>query len=300
MLRYTKVNRGIEAEIPSQLAEGELFISYSGDIYYGDENSTPVLFMDNKTHKEIQDHLSEYRGFVLKYEEFVELMKQELKTTNDYAKALTDRIQTNSEKITDLENMDTTLGTSINQNTQNINTLTNTLDRHIAESTRKSEELKEGIISNTDLINKNYEDLSLAIKVLKQAVDDSKIDKDIEQKLLNELDKIRKNQIEFLILNDLQNKTTPTDMGYFYDLFTDTEKIAKSTNVQIGGGTLTLIDKQSPGMIEYQPLDLGFISDRVTYYQQRDPKYSIEVAGDSNNSNSISIKRGQVVMEVTK
>ena len=43
MLRYTKVNRGIEAEIPSQLAEGELFISYSGDIYYGDENSTPVL-----------------------------------------------------------------------------------------------------------------------------------------------------------------------------------------------------------------------------------------------------------------
>ena len=70
MLRYTKVNRGIEAEIPSQLAEGELFISYSGDIYYGDENSTPVLFMDNKTHKEIQDHLSEYRGFVLKYEEF--------------------------------------------------------------------------------------------------------------------------------------------------------------------------------------------------------------------------------------
>lgn len=78
---------------------------------------------------------------------------------------------------------------------------------------------------------------------------------------------VRKNQLELLTSRDLDNLRVSMDEGYWFDTLKDETKIKSKTNVTVLNNLISLSD--NTGEIEFKVHDIGFKTNKITYYHKR-------------------------------
>lgn len=93
-------------------------------------------------------------------------------------------------------------------------------------------------------------------------------------KTYNDTDLIKKNQLELLISRDLEGKRVTMDEGYWFDSLKNEDKINSKTNTSITGNKLGLSKSKSEGNVEFKTHDIGFKSNKTTYFHKRKSSYA--------------------------
>ena len=102
---------------------------------------------------------------------------------------------------------------------------------------------------------------------------------------------IKKNQLELLISRDLDNQRITMDEGYWFDSLKNEDKTNSKTNMTIVNNKLGISEKQGSGEIEFKTHDIGFKTNKTTYYHKRKSQFAIlESASDKTiNDNQIEV-----------
>ena len=93
-------------------------------------------------------------------------------------------------------------------------------------------------------------------------------------KTYNDTDLIKKNQLELLIARDLEDKRVSMDEGYWFDSLKNENKVNSKSNTTISGNKLGLSSGKSEGNIEFKTHDIGFKSNKTTYFHKRKSSYA--------------------------
>jgi hypothetical protein len=93
-------------------------------------------------------------------------------------------------------------------------------------------------------------------------------------KTYNDTDLIKKNQLELLIARDLEDKRVSMDEGYWFDSLKNENKVNSKSNTTISGNKLGLSSGKSEGNIEFKTHDIGFKSNKTTYFHKRKASYA--------------------------
>lgn len=93
-------------------------------------------------------------------------------------------------------------------------------------------------------------------------------------KTYNDTDLIKKNQLELLISRDLEGQRVSMDEGYWFDSLKNEDKINSKTNTSISGNKLGLSKSKSEGNVEFKTHDIGFKSNKTTYFHKRKSSYA--------------------------
>ena len=92
---------------------------------------------------------------------------------------------------------------------------------------------------------------------------------------------IKKNQLELLISRDLENQRITMDEGYWFDSLKNEDKTNSKTNMTIVNNKLGISEKQGSGVIEFKTHEIGFKTNKTTYYHKRKSQFAIlESASD--------------------
>ena len=78
---------------------------------------------------------------------------------------------------------------------------------------------------------------------------------------------VRKNQLELLTSRDLDNLRVSMDEGYWFDTLKNENKIKNKTNTTVSNNLISLSD--NTGEIEFKVHDIGFKTNKTTYYHKR-------------------------------
>lgn len=81
------------------------------------------------------------------------------------------------------------------------------------------------------------------------------------------MEMVRKNQLEILTSRDLDNLRVSMDEGYWFDTLKNENKIKTKTNASVSDNLLSL--SSTKGVIEFKVHDIGFKTDKTTYYHKR-------------------------------
>jgi hypothetical protein len=81
------------------------------------------------------------------------------------------------------------------------------------------------------------------------------------------MEMIRKNQLEILTSRDLDNLRVSMDEGYWFDTLKNENKIKNKTNTTISDNSISLSNNE--GSVEFKVHDIGFKTDKTTYYHKR-------------------------------
>lgn len=93
-------------------------------------------------------------------------------------------------------------------------------------------------------------------------------------KTYNDTDLIKKNQLELLISRDLEGQRVSMDEGYWFDSLKSEDKVNSKTNTSISGNKLGLSKSKSEGNVEFKTHDIGFKSNKTTYFHKRKASYA--------------------------
>ena len=93
-------------------------------------------------------------------------------------------------------------------------------------------------------------------------------------KTYNDTDLIKKNQLELLISRDLEGQRVSMDEGYWFDSLKNEDKINSKLNATISGNKLGLSSGKSEGNVEFKTHDIGFKSNKTTYFHKRKASYA--------------------------
>ena len=93
-------------------------------------------------------------------------------------------------------------------------------------------------------------------------------------KTYNDTDLIKKNQLELLISRDLEGQRVSMDEGYWFDSLKNEDKVNSKTNTSISGNKLGLSSGKSEGNVEFKTHDIGFKSNKTTYFHKRKASYA--------------------------
>ena len=93
-------------------------------------------------------------------------------------------------------------------------------------------------------------------------------------KTYNDTDLIKKNQLELLIARDLEDKRVSMDEGYWFDSLKNEDKINSKLNATVSGNKLGLSSSKSEGNVEFKTHDIGFKSNKTTYFHKRKSSYA--------------------------
>lgn len=93
-------------------------------------------------------------------------------------------------------------------------------------------------------------------------------------KTYNDTDLIKKNQLELLIARDLEDKRVSMDEGYWFDSLKNENKINSKSNTTVSGNKLGLSKSKSEGNVEFKTHDIGFKSNKTTYFHKRKSSYA--------------------------
>ena len=93
-------------------------------------------------------------------------------------------------------------------------------------------------------------------------------------KTYNDTDLIKKNQLELLISRDLEGKRVTMDEGYWFDSLKNEDKINSKLNATVSGNKLGLSSSKSEGNVEFKTHDIGFKSNKTTYFHKRKASYA--------------------------
>ena len=85
---------------------------------------------------------------------------------------------------------------------------------------------------------------------------------------------IKKNQLELLISRDLEGQRVSMDEGYWFDSLKNEDKINSKLNTTVSGNKLGLSSSKSEGNVEFKTHDIGFKSNKTTYFHKRKASYA--------------------------
>ena len=114
-------------------------------------------------------------------------------------------------------------------------------------------------------------------------------------KTYNDTDLIKKNQLELLISRDLEGQRVSMDEGYWFDSLKNEDKINSKTNTSISGNKLGLSKSKSEGNVEFKTHDIGFKSNKTTYFHKRKSSYAQLYSATNKNAGENTI---DVVAEI--
>lgn len=114
-------------------------------------------------------------------------------------------------------------------------------------------------------------------------------------KTYNDTDLIKKNQLELLIARDLEDKRVSMDEGYWFDSLKNENKVNSKSNTTISGNKLGLSSGKSEGNVEFKTNDIGFKSNKTTYFHKRKSSYAQLYSATNKNAGENTI---DVVAEV--
>ena len=108
-------------------------------------------------------------------------------------------------------------------------------------------------------------------------------------KTYNDTDLIKKNQLELLIARDLEDKRVSMDEGYWFDSLKNENKVNSKSNTTISGNKLGLSSGKSEGNIEFKTHDIGFKSNKTTYFHKRKSSYAQLYSATNKNAGENTI-----------
>ena len=110
-------------------------------------------------------------------------------------------------------------------------------------------------------------------------------------KTYNDTEMIKKNQLETLICRDLEDQRVTMDNGYWFDSLKNENKVNSKSNIAISGNALSLSSGQLEGSVEFKTNDIGFKTNKTTYYHKRKTNYAtLNSASDKTiNDNTIDV-----------
>ena len=114
-------------------------------------------------------------------------------------------------------------------------------------------------------------------------------------KTYNDTDLIKKNQLELLISRDLEGQRVSMDEGYWFDSLKNEDKINSKLNATVSGNKLGLSSSKSEGNIEFKTHDIGFKSNKTTYFHKRKSSYAQLYSATNKNAGENTI---DVVAEI--
>ena len=110
-------------------------------------------------------------------------------------------------------------------------------------------------------------------------------------KAYNDSDLIKKNQLELLIARDLEGARVTMDEGFWFNSLKDEAKVSSKSNINVANNKLSLSDSNLSGNIEFKTHDIGFKTNKTTYYHKRKTNYAtLNSASDkTTNNNTIDV-----------
>ena len=108
-------------------------------------------------------------------------------------------------------------------------------------------------------------------------------------KTYNDTDLIKKNQLELLISRDLEGKRVTMDEGYWFDSLKNEDKINSKLNATVSGNKLGLSSGKSEGNVEFKTHDIGFKSNKTTYFHKRKSSYAQLYSATNKNAGENTI-----------
>ena len=114
-------------------------------------------------------------------------------------------------------------------------------------------------------------------------------------KTYNDTDLIKKNQLELLISRDLEGQRVSMDEGYWFDSLKNENKINSKSNTTISSNKIGLSNGKSEGNVEFKTRDIGFKSNKTTYFHKRKASYAQLYSATNKNAGENTI---DVVAEI--
>lgn len=108
-------------------------------------------------------------------------------------------------------------------------------------------------------------------------------------------DLIKKNQLELLIARDLDNARVTMDEGYWFDSLKNESKVQSKSNLTIASNKLGVASGQSKGNAEFKVHEVGFKTNKTTYYHKRKASYAKLHSATNKNAGQNTI---DVVAEI--
>ena len=102
-------------------------------------------------------------------------------------------------------------------------------------------------------------------------------------KTYNDTDLIKKNQLELLIARDLEGQRVSMDEGYWFDSLKNEDKVDSKSNVTISDNKIALSSDKSEGAIEFKTHDIGFKTNKTTYFHKRKSSYAELYSASTKN-----------------
>ena len=106
---------------------------------------------------------------------------------------------------------------------------------------------------------------------------------------------IKKNQLELLISRDLEGQRVSMDEGYWFDSLKNENKINSKSNTTITNNKIGLSSGKSEGNVEFKTNDIGFKSNKTTYFHKRKASYAQLYSATNKNAGENTI---DVVAEI--
>lgn len=114
-------------------------------------------------------------------------------------------------------------------------------------------------------------------------------------KTYNDTDLIKKNQLELLIARDLENQRVTMDEGYWFDSLKNESKINSKSNTIVSDNKIGLSSGKGEGNVEFKTHDIGFKSNKTTYFHKRKASYAQLYSATNKNAGENTI---DVVAEI--
>ena len=114
-------------------------------------------------------------------------------------------------------------------------------------------------------------------------------------KVYYDTDLIKKNQLELLISRDLEGQRVSMDEGYWFDSLKNENKVNSKSNATITNNKIGLSSGKSEGNVEFKTNDIGFKSNKTTYFHKRKASYAQLYSATNKNAGENTI---DVVAEI--
>ena len=102
-------------------------------------------------------------------------------------------------------------------------------------------------------------------------------------KTYNDTEMIKKNQLELLISRDLEGQSVTMDEGYWFDSLKNENKINSKSNMNVTENKISLSSGQLKGNVEFKAHDIGFKTNKTTYFHKR--KSQLATLSSATNKN---------------
>lgn len=108
-------------------------------------------------------------------------------------------------------------------------------------------------------------------------------------KTYNDTELIKKNQLELLIARDLEGQRVTMSEGYWFDSLKNENKVNSKSNIAISGNTLSLSSGQLKGNVEFKTNEIGFKTNKTTYFHKRKSSYAELYSATNKNAGENTI-----------